>query len=87
MEGGRNSSVADIDFDALAGKDRIEVIEVEGGVVSFEERLELEELAMDAFGMETGCEGLAVTIILVTRGAGGCAGGAAGMIGVELGGE
>lgn len=52
-----------------------------------EERFALEELALDALGMATGCEGLAVTILLVTRGAGGCACGAAGMLGVALGGE
>ena len=57
--------------DALAGKDRIEVIEVEVWVVSLEERFALEELALDALGVSTGREGLAMAVFLVAGRAGG----------------
>ena len=84
LEGGRNSSVADIDFDALAGQDGIKVIEVEVWVVSLEERFALEELALDALGVSAGREGLAMAVFLVAGRAGGRAGGAAGMLGIAL---
>ena len=84
MEGGRNSSVADIDFDALAGQDGIKVIEVEVWVVSLEERFALEELALDALGVSTGREGLAMAVLLMAGRAGGRAGGAPGMLGIAL---
>ena len=84
LEGGRNSSVADIDFDALAGQDGIKVIEVEVWVVSLEERFALEELALDALGVSTGREGLAMAVFLVAGRAGGRAGGAPGMLRIAL---
>ena len=87
LEGGGDGGVAGIDLDALTGEDVVEIIEVEGGVVSLEERFALEELALDALGVSAGCQCLTVTILLVARGAGGGAGGAAGMLGVALGEE
>ena len=84
LEGGRNSSIADIDFDALAGQDGIKVIEVEVWVVSLEERFALEELALDALGVSARSKRLSVPILLVARSPSRRAGGAAWMLRVAL---
>ncbi len=85
LESGGDGVVTNVEVNALTGEDVVEVIEVKCGVVPLEERFALEELALDALGVATGCEGLTVTIFLVARGAGGCASGEAGMLGVALG--
>ena len=87
LEGGRNGSVADIDFDALAGEDGVDVIEVKAWDVPLEERFALDKLALDALGVSAGREGLAMAVFLVAGRACGGTGGAAGVLGVALRGE
>ena len=85
LKGVGDGIVADVDFDALAGEDGVEVVEVEGRVVALEEGLALEKLALDAFGVAARREGLAMAVLLLAGRACGRAGGAAGVLGVALG--
>ena len=80
LEGGRDGIIAGVDLNALPGEDSVEVVEVEERVVSLEEGFALEELALDAFGVSTGGEGLAMAVLLVARSARRGAGGAARML-------
>ena len=72
------------DFDALPGKDLVEVVEIEAGDKALQEGIALQELVFDAFGVASSDQRLPVSVLLMTRRACGCTGGAPGMLGITL---
>jgi len=72
------------DLDALADENVIKLFELKARVMTPEKGLALGNLLLNALGVSTGCEGLAMSVLLVADGTGCSARCASGVLGVTL---
>ena len=76
--------LGDGDLDPLPDEDVIKLFELKTGVVTFEKGLALGNLLLNAFSVSTGCEGLAMSVLLMADGTGCSARCASRVLGVAL---
>ena len=72
------------DLDALPDEDVIKLVELKTGVMTLEEGLALGNLLLNALSVSTGCEGLAMSVLLMAYGTGCGARCASGVLGIAL---
>lgn len=85
LERGRHGrGSAGLDFDAFTNEHVIEIFHLKARDTAFEKGIALGELVFEMFSVAAESEGLTMSVLLVTGGPGGCAGGASWMFRIAL---